>query len=43
MMMGAPISGLATAGWILGIVGTVFLGLSLLWVMFVFVLAVVGG
>ena len=43
MMMGAPISGLATAGWILGIVGTVFLGLSLLWVMFVFVLAIVGG
>lgn len=43
IMMGTPVSGLATAGWILGIVGTVLLGLSLVWVMFVFILAAVGG
>ena len=43
MMMGAPVPGLATAGWILGIISTVILGLSLLWIMFVFVIAAVGG
>lgn len=43
MMMGAPVPGLATAGWILGIVSTAILGLSLLWVVFAVVLAAIGG
>jgi hypothetical protein len=40
--MGVAPSGLATAGWILGIVGTGFLALTLLWVLFVLVLGAVG-
>lgn len=39
MIMGAPVPGLATAGWIMGIISTIILGLSILWVMFAFVMA----
>lgn len=42
MAMGVAPSGLGTAGWILGIVGTVILGLSLLWILFVFMLGALG-
>jgi hypothetical protein len=40
--MGVQPNGLATAGWILGIIGTVLLGLTLLWVLFVFLAAAAG-
>lgn len=39
MIMGTPVSGLATAGWILGMVSSALLGLSLLWIAFVLVVS----
>ncbi len=42
MAMGVAPSGLGTAGWILGIVGTVMLGLTLVWVLFVLLLGAAG-
>ncbi len=41
-MMDVQPNGLATAGWILGIIGTVILGLSFLWVAFVVLVSAAG-
>lgn len=38
--MGAPANGKATAGFILGIIGTIWLGLAILWVLFFLVIGI---